>query len=136
MSLRDDGTGIIMLSGPTTPRHGMQSLRTSSWRSYDSQRNIGHDGRFSALGVGPAGLRTTIMSVQREAGAEAGALIEDLAQRLSSINLTGRDGTPMIILDLRVIAAESDIEAKAKTAQALLDRMPGGAIDSEAEELT
>ena len=57
--------------------------------------------------------------------AQAGELIEDLAARLSSINLTGRDGTPMIILDLRVIA-QSDIEAKARTARALLDRMPGG----------
>ena len=40
----------------------------------------------------------------------------------------------MIILHLRRIAAESDIEAKAKTAQALLDRMPGG-NRSEDEDL-
>jgi hypothetical protein len=69
-----------MLSGPTTPRYGMQSLR-SPWHCCDSQRNIEHDGRFSALGVKPAGLQITIMSAQREAGVDAQAPLSMLARK-------------------------------------------------------
>ena len=45
----------------------------SPWHSCDSQRNIGHDGRLSALGVRSAGLRTTTMSALREAGVDSQA---------------------------------------------------------------
>ena len=69
-----------MLSGPTTPRYGMQSLR-SPWHCSDSQRNIGHDGRFSALGVRPADLQTTIMSVQREARVDSQAPLRMLTRK-------------------------------------------------------
>jgi hypothetical protein len=69
-----------MLSGPTddTAAWHKQNLR-SPWHSCDSQRNIGHDGRFSALGARPAGLRTTITRALREAFLDTQAPLPMLA---------------------------------------------------------
>jgi hypothetical protein len=59
---RADDTAGMGLHSPCSP-----------WRSCDSQLNVAHDGRFSALGARRAGLQTTILSAQCEAGVDSQA---------------------------------------------------------------
>ena len=81
------------------------------------KRNIFHDGRFSALGARPAGLRTTIMSAQCEAGVDSQAPLRhtldsncprDLPSRRCPLHLP-----PVIPLFPRRVANEREIGAAA-----------------------
>jgi hypothetical protein len=67
---RADGTAGMGLHNPCSP-----------WRSYDSQLNVAHDGRLSALDARPAGLRTATGRAQREAGVDPHTPLRMLAIR-------------------------------------------------------